>query len=574
MAQGAAARPLRQHQHRRGLSFARHPADRDPKQRVEDEATVAYIKRILCARSPDASTSAADSTAHNRVSEPLEQLLPPLTSSNDVDIQLYALIAVVLNLFVQTWYNRITPDQEFIASIVQIVAHCTRALEQRLRHVDVERLLLDELPGLLTEHVDAVRFAQTSLRARLTTAEVRQRYHALRPHPALSPVPADAEPTLEQQQQENEAAWCLLLVDRVLPLLLPPEDLQNPCLDVLVSEILAELIFHNGICRKACEPWLLWDGITKLLRAVRSGDAAHNPPQNKGSPHATASQRESLEVLTAAPASNASHEQLRPPRRRFEVITHTFWTVIQAVMTIWLLVRTFTIAMMQASSIPARPVRSSHTSDGLIGASDEPQPTPKGGQSARLDGETRPVIGMHIWECTCKLLMLEQRTPWLSGMLSFLQWTALHGPGQICGMNSRLDRLLSFQLHARVQNNANKWLPSILQATRNALFPENVAAAAAAAPAPPARVPPLPPPTADETDRMRQECAAVIVDAVPDFVRARFFATGHVEVMRKDVEMELEVLLGDVYLNKHLVVRVVEVIVARLFPELQTSVAC
>lgn len=152
MAQGAAARPTRPHQHRRGLSFARQP-DRDHKQRVEDEATVAYIKRTLCARTPGPSTS-ADSTDHNRVSEPLEQLLPPLTSSNDVDIQLYALIAVVLNLFVQAWYNRITPDQEFVASIVQIIAHCTRELEQRLRHVDLESLLLDELPELLTEHVD------------------------------------------------------------------------------------------------------------------------------------------------------------------------------------------------------------------------------------------------------------------------------------------------------------------------------------------------------------------------------------------------------------------------------------
>ncbi|CAK1356099.1 unnamed protein product [Cercospora beticola] len=429
MAQGAAARPTRPHQHRRGLSFARQP-DRDHKQRAEDEATVAYIKRTLCARTPDPSTS-ADSTAHNRVSEPLEQLLPPLTSSNDVDIQLYALIAVVLNLFVQTWYNRITPDQEFVASIVQIIAHCTRELEQRLRHVDLESLLLDELPELLAEHVDAVRIAQTSLRARLTTAEVRQRYHALRPHPALSPVPATAETTLEQQ--ENEAAWCLLLVDRVLPLLLPPEDLQNPCLDVLVSEILAELIFHNGICGKACEPWLLWDGITKLLRAVR-GDAAQTQQKN------ATSQLDTFELLTAAPASNASHEQLRP-RRRFDMLTHTFWIVIQAVMTIWLLVRTFTIAILQASSIPARPIRSSHTSDGLIGASDDSHPTSKGVQSSRLGGgETQAIIGMHVWVCISKLLMLEQRTPWLSGVLSFLQWTALHGPGQICSTNSRLDR--------------------------------------------------------------------------------------------------------------------------------------
>jgi uncharacterized Fe-S cluster protein YjdI len=117
---------------------------------VPDEATVSYIKRVLCKTPSALQADSSDEVDHKS----LEELLPPLTSSNEIDVQLYALIAVVLNLFVQTWYNKITPDQDFVANVVQIIAHCTRGLEQRLRDVDLEGLLLEELPTILTEHID------------------------------------------------------------------------------------------------------------------------------------------------------------------------------------------------------------------------------------------------------------------------------------------------------------------------------------------------------------------------------------------------------------------------------------
>lgn len=120
--------------------------------KAPDEATVSYIKRTLC-KQLNATGSSADA-ADDIDSKPLEELLPPLTSSNEIDVQLYALIAVVLNLFVQSWYNKITPDQDFVANVVQIIAHCTRGLEQRLRNVDMEHLVFEELPGLLAEHID------------------------------------------------------------------------------------------------------------------------------------------------------------------------------------------------------------------------------------------------------------------------------------------------------------------------------------------------------------------------------------------------------------------------------------
>ena len=116
---------------------------------LSDRATAAFIRRTLCPqKSGDKSRSAT---------APIEELLPPLTSRNDVDLQLYALLAVILKEFVQAWYSKITPDESFVAEIIQIVAHCTRALEQRLRKIDLESLLFDEIPDLLDRHITGTR---------------------------------------------------------------------------------------------------------------------------------------------------------------------------------------------------------------------------------------------------------------------------------------------------------------------------------------------------------------------------------------------------------------------------------
>lgn len=156
-----------------GLQRQRSGLQDDPQQK----ATIAYIKRILCSKPP---IQDAPETVTNDGGESLESLLPPLTSSNDIDIEFYALIAVILANFVQVWYNRITPDQDFLKEIVQIIAHCTRGLEQRLRKVDLESLVLDELPGLLLEHIHGK--AATISRCQQTIADEKKRSECLDRH--------------------------------------------------------------------------------------------------------------------------------------------------------------------------------------------------------------------------------------------------------------------------------------------------------------------------------------------------------------------------------------------------------
>lgn len=57
--------------------------------------------------------------------------------------------------------------------------------------------------------------------------------------------------------------------------------------------------------------------------------------------------------------------------------------------------------------------------------------------------------------------------------------------------------------------------------------------------------------------------------ALPEGVLRRvLFATADVEAMEADVREHVLALVGDGYVNKHLLVRVVELLVVRLFPEL------
>lgn len=97
-------------------------------------------------------------------------------------------------------------------------------------------------------------------------------------------------------------------------------------------------------------------------------------------------------------------------------------------------------------------------------------------------------------------------------------------------------------------------LPTALQAARSAIFPDNVLG--------PARAPP----SIGEVVAIKQECARVIVELVPEYVRKVFFATQEEDAMRDDVKDMLS-LLDDSYINKHLIFSLVDLIVVRLFPE-------
>lgn len=244
----------------------------------------------------------------------------------------------------------------------------------------------------------------------------------LRPHPALKPPPVDQAASLEQQL--NESAWCQAYVERVVSLILPPEDLANPCLSVMVEEVASELIMHNAICGKACESWLLWEGVTKLINTLRP------KPQDSTSVSSPPTKRLEQYGLLSSDVGGQDPPPRNYERRPVDAIAQLFWSTLQYIVMAYMLLRAFVMALMHEASGSTRSNRRSmsRTVDQYQEVDD------------CLDHPPKAIVEMRAWSCLGRLMSLQDRMPWLSGSISLVQWLSLHGPGQVCRTNSTLDR--------------------------------------------------------------------------------------------------------------------------------------
>jgi hypothetical protein len=113
-------------------------------------------------------------------------------------------------------------------------------------------------------------------------------------------------------------------------------------------------------------------------------------------------------------------------------------------------------------------------------------------------------------------------------------------------------------VHEHVLNPA--YIPRLLKIVRATLFPNN-------APGPPKRVP-----DAAEIVAIRLRCAETVVSALPAALLYRYFDIRDIgdegkEKLVGEVEEMLGVL-GDAYLNRHLVYGLIELIIVRLIAEM------
>ncbi|KAI5868020.1 PXA domain-containing protein [Durotheca rogersii] len=471
----------------------RRPTRPIPSDFLSDKATTALIRRVLCGQ------NLAD--RGKSTPAPIHDLLPPLTSRNDVDLQLYALIAIIVKEFVQSWYTKITPDETFVAEIVQIIAHCTRALEQRLRKVDLESLLFDELPELLDAHVRAYRAAKSSIARQPVEANPREIYHSLWPIPALTPVPG-AEHESADPQADNESAYRQLLVQGVLAVLLPTEDLANGCLTALVGQLFSELIIGNLVANRLSEPWLIWEGLIILTRVVRTNSATRAP----GSEAADRDVNHGAEPGKTPPAMAI---------KRGWSVSQVFWSIVQWGFVAVSVLRFIINAIVLSQTLPPRPTLAfiSQADPTSQGATKEPQHHPSGTFDLPSQPVKVPVANFKIWSCIGNLLEMDARMPWMHGALSMIQWAAIRGPGNLAGLNGMIDRLLSHYIQAYVLDPTR--LPPLLRAARSAVFPNN-------APGTPSLIPPS---SDEQLAALRRRCASALLALVPRGVGSLYYGS-------------------------------------------------
>lgn len=251
-------------------------------------------------------------------------------------------------------------------------------------------------------------------------------------------------PTTYVEQRESESAWRQLVIQGILAVLLPTDDLKNGCLRSLVAEIFAEMILGNGISGKACEGWLLWEAIGRIADILQTDPIEEDHlSSDSGNADEELSRLERFGLLptqTTEQIDSTNFSITDNHRRGSTTISAAaiFWLVIQYVFLAYTALRALVLTLATASSSPSR------ISEGgpiTIDETRESCPTEVESQaSTRLLAFKRPIVSMKLWSCAAQFVELDVRMPWLTGFISMLHCGALFGPGRVGNTDGVLDR--------------------------------------------------------------------------------------------------------------------------------------
>lgn len=279
----------------------------------------------------------------------------------------------------------------------------------------------------------AYRTAHHPLNPSPFQSDPRQIYHSICPFPALSPVPHVEDEQSVQQQKENEAVYRQLLVQGVLTVLLPTEDLENNCLTAIVGQIFSEMIMGGAIGGKASEPWLLWEGITKATEVI----------QEKLRNKATTKVGSDRPPMDGAPTAFDPSGRSSKTWKIGQSIQSTFWTVLQYIFLALMAARLLVIAVASSTHLPSRIAPTTKLTGSVHVEEDAVSPRVTDRNTAprnRMSPSKQPILKMKIWSCAAVLLDLSVRMPWLGAALSMLQWAAITGPGAVGNTDGMIDK--------------------------------------------------------------------------------------------------------------------------------------
>lgn len=246
-------------------------------------------------------------------------------------------------------------------------------------------------------------------------ADPRQVYHALNPLPHLSPAPRPDDPLTISDQRENETLYRQLLVQGVLAILLPTEDLENPCLTALVGQIFSELIIGNVIANKASQPWLLYEAICISARVIQ--------------------EKKIKAVQTIDPVASSLDVNIPVKGRRGWSAQAIFLFIIQLGIMLVGTIRFIALTLVMTASLPPR---SSTDDKGVVTDHEKAESLTSVPKVVPIT--KAPIMAFRIWSCIGNWIELKSRMPWLDGFLSLLQLGVIRGPGRIAGLDGPVDR--------------------------------------------------------------------------------------------------------------------------------------
>lgn len=183
--------------------------------------------------------------------------LPRLRCSEGVARELYALVGVLLRQFVRSWHTEIIDDSKFINELVEAIAEIANLLTERLQNVDIDNLILDDIPCLLDMHLSDYRQSVEKMRLGFSSGTVQCTYPALDHH------------------SRGEQLYLTLLSRGLTNVALSKNELASPCARAFVCSIMKDIVVQNLI--KLSEPWMVYDVLLKLFMALLPADRTPTP---------------------------------------------------------------------------------------------------------------------------------------------------------------------------------------------------------------------------------------------------------------------------------------------------------
>ena len=238
-------------------------------------------------------------------------------------------------------------------------------------------------------------------------------------------MPDPSVPASVAEQESHEAEYRQLLVQGVLAILLPTEDLENACLRTLVADVISDNILGNSVGGKVCEGWFIWSSLVKLVEEVKA----------KMEPKATIDQveidtRSRLEKFGLL-TENSKAERVTGQMTR-SASPSMFWRILQFGYLAFILLRSIILGFVAAYSQPLRSVSVLRPS-----TSTESSPIEKIVESHL---SARPVLDLRVFPLISILFDLSSRSPWLTGSVALFQHHLIHGPFRVGAIDGIFDQ--------------------------------------------------------------------------------------------------------------------------------------
>ncbi|KAK2461747.1 hypothetical protein APHAL10511_006210 [Amanita phalloides] len=184
---------------------------------------------------------------------------PPLLAASahpDLAPEIFDLIAQALRAYISPWWSKLSRyDREFVPEINRILIHVIHVFESRVCTIDLPRLLLRDLPLILTQHYRDYRNAASKLSSSYAnggSASLPFLFHQSQPHMAISP---DGQLNEDYYRQ---------IIDHLLHISLPPEDYAVDAVRYITREAILKVLLVD-VLPKLTQPWFIQLAMLNLL---------------------------------------------------------------------------------------------------------------------------------------------------------------------------------------------------------------------------------------------------------------------------------------------------------------------